>query len=520
MNLQNNISGWSLRQKLLKETRKYGLEQYILSVPLVVGVSGGADSLSMLHMLLALRGDLGRQTLHVAHLNHWIRGKEAHEDAEFVEQLADQWGLECTLAQFDVPNYARRYRLSVEEAARRARYAFFAGLAQERGAAIAVAHNADDQVETVLLSILRGTGLHGLAGMQMLGKTYLPPTDAALQAFEAYDPTKEVPLFRPLLGLWRWQILEYCKEVGLEPRWDSTNWERHYKRNRVRHDLVPLLQVQYSLAIKEHLYNLSMIAQGEDDWLTAETSHAMDALVRSVGTYDGLEVPVKAFAALRKGMQRRVTRQALLKVAGTERDFTFKQVEAAAAILAGEDGSPRAMHLPHGLVVGRDREQGYVRHQAEPAPPGLQQVTERPLVPRDWEAEFEPEAELALESGWRVESSVLTESWLPPESLDNDNLTVMFDLDELMNEPGLVWRTRLPGDYLEPMGLKGNKRLQDVMVDAKIPRGQRDHTPILAFAGNSEVLWVPGKGGRRSLHALVSSRTKRVLLIRWVRRDS
>ncbi|MEO5953763.1 MAG: tRNA lysidine(34) synthetase TilS, partial [Chloroflexia bacterium] len=173
----------SLPHNVLDEVSKHNLHSYLLDIPLIVGVSGGADSLAMLHLLHTLRDETASATLHVAHLNHWVRGKEAHDDADFVRGIAQEWGLPCTISRFDVPNYARRHKLSLEDAARRARYAFFADLAQKHNAAIAVAHNADDQVETVLMSILRGTGLRGLAGMQMLSQTHLPQRDEALASF-------------------------------------------------------------------------------------------------------------------------------------------------------------------------------------------------------------------------------------------------------------------------------------------------------------------------------------------------
>src|SRR6476661_602034 len=114
----------------MDEARRHNLQNYLLTMPLVVGVSGGADSVAMLHLLHDLR-EGNSETLHVAHLNHWVRGKEAHEDAEFVREIALDWGLTCTISQFDVPNYARKHKLSLEDAARRARYAFFASLAQK-----------------------------------------------------------------------------------------------------------------------------------------------------------------------------------------------------------------------------------------------------------------------------------------------------------------------------------------------------------------------------------------------------
>lgn len=514
-------TGEELLRSVLTMTRKHGLDEHLLRTPLVVGVSGGADSLAMLHLLRTLRGEDAQNTLHVAHLNHWVRAKEAQEDADFVQQMAHLWGLPCTVGQFDVPNYARRHKLSVEDAARRARYAFFASVAQPRGATVAVAHNADDQAETVLMSILRGTGLRGLAGMQMLGQTHLPAADQALNAFAGYEPASPVSLFRPLLGVWRWQILNYCKQAGLEPRWDSTNWERRYRRNRIRHDLIPLLQMQYSLAIKDHLYNLSQIAQGDDEWLNAHSSEALSSLSSADPWSGEINLTLAEFALLPKGAQRRVVREALQSVAGTERDFTFRQVEAASAILAGDPNSPSAMHLPNGLVVGRSGLMGYVARREDHGR-GLEvaQMTDHPLVEEKWEANFEPDMEMDAGSGWHVESAVLSESWPSPESLGDDGLAAMFDLRELGALHKLVWRTRSPGDFIQPMGMKGSKSLQDVMVDAKIPRGQRQHVAVLAIAGGNEVLWIPGKGGRRSIRAPVSERTTAVVLVKWEMRHT
>src|SRR5207237_6434784 len=160
--------------------RRAGLERYLLAEPLMVGVSGGADSLALLHILCTLRGADAVRTLHVAHLDHGFRGEESAEDARFVGSIAEEWGLPCTVRRFDVPAYARSHRLSPEEAARRVRYAFLGVLAAQHGAAVAVAHTADDQVETVLMNLLRGSGVSGLAGMRMLSHMPLPQENRAL----------------------------------------------------------------------------------------------------------------------------------------------------------------------------------------------------------------------------------------------------------------------------------------------------------------------------------------------------
>jgi len=497
----------------MDEAQRHNLQHYLLTMPLVVGVSGGADSLAMLHLLHNLREDNG-ETLHVAHLNHWVRGKEAHEDADFVREIAHDWGLTCTISQFDVPNYARKHKLSLEDAARRARYAFFASLAQKHNAAIAVAHNADDQVETVLMSILRGTGLRGLAGMQMLSQAHLPPRDESLAPFAAYSPELSVKLFRPLLGTWRWQILDYCKKMGLEPRWDSTNWEPKYRRNRVRHDLIPMLQIKYSLAIKEHLYNLSQIAHDEDVWLSRESSEVIAWLSPGNGPRHEFVFDAGEFTNLSRGTQRRVVREAMLTVAGTERDFTFRQVESAIAIMSGKEGSPRAMHLPHGLVVERIGEKSYVKHREQPVLE-LRRETARPLMEEGWRADFELESSFDLSTGWRLESGVIAESSASQVDLEMDAFSAIFDFQELQKLGALEWRTRQPGDYMQPFGMSGRKTLQDVMVDAKIPRGQRGHVPLLAIKNKPEIIWIPGKGGRRSMHAAVNPQSTQVLMLRW-----
>ena len=348
-----------LPQRLLQEARKQSLEDYLLTQPLVLGVSGGADLLAMLHLLCRLRGETASTTLHVAHLNHWFRGKEARDDAEFVRQIARDWGLTSTIETFDVPNYARRSKLSAEDAARRVRYSFLTRLARERQASIAVAHNADDQVETVLMSILRGTGTSGLGGMQMLSAVHMPTQDEALAEFTPLEGGQQVPLFRPLLPIWRHDILEYCKQANLEPRFDTTNWEKTYRRNRVRHDLLPLLQMQYSLAVKDHLYNLSVIADGDDDLLESMVEAQWQKIADPTGSA-GFRLDSSDFAALHIAMRRRIVRHGITALVGTLQDITFAHIEASAAILAGDPGSPAAMHLPHDLAVIRRGKWGVI----------------------------------------------------------------------------------------------------------------------------------------------------------------
>jgi tRNA(Ile)-lysidine synthase len=350
--------------------------------------------------------------------------------------------------------------------------------------------------------------------MQMLSQAHLPPRDESLAPFAAYSQELRVKLFRPLLGAWRWQILDYCKEMGLEPRWDSTNWEPKYRRNRVRHDLIPMLQIKYSLAIKEHLYNLSQIAQDEDAWLSRESSEVLARLSPGNGPRHEIVFDAGEFTNLSRGTQRRVVREAMLTVAGTERDFTFRQVESARAIMSGQEGSPRAMHLPHGLVVERIGDKSYVKLREQPVLE-LQRETDRPLMEEGRRADFETESSFDLSTVWRFESGVIAESSASQVDLEMDAFSAIFDFEELQKLGPLEWRTRQPGDYMQPLGMSGRKTLQDVMVDAKIPRGQRGNVPLLAVKNKPEIIWIPGKGGRRSMHAAVNPQSTQVIMIRW-----
>jgi len=226
-----------LLTQVMETIEEYGL--LVRGEPVVVGVSGGPDSLCLLHVLKHLAPGYG-VTLHVTHLEHGIRGEESEADAQFVAGLAHRWGLPVTVEHADVPRLAEEEGLAPEEAARRARYGFLARVAGQIGASrIAVGHNADDQVETVLMHFLRGSGLAGLRGMLPLS----PLGELRLGAALRDSPLAgELRLIRPLLEVARPAIEAYCRSRGLQPRFDRSNLDTTYYRNRLRHELLPMLE--------------------------------------------------------------------------------------------------------------------------------------------------------------------------------------------------------------------------------------------------------------------------------------
>jgi tRNA(Ile)-lysidine synthase len=280
--------------------------------PVLAGVSGGPDSLCMLYTLR----QLGYPVI-VAHLDHCMR-PESGQEALKLHQLAESWGLGFLLGQDDVPNYAASLGLSLEEAARERRYRFlFAQAAQHQVQAVAVGHTADDQVETVLMHLLRGSGLTGLRGMSFRS---LP------------NPWSDsIPLIRPLLGVWREEILTYAEQHNLQPSQDESNLDTRFYRNRLRHELIPELE-QINPGVKRRLWQMADILSEDDDILAGVEQAAWKSCFLKQGSgYAAMDA-----AILRKqplGIRRRLVRRAIGQLRPGLRDIDYLTVERAVHFL-------------------------------------------------------------------------------------------------------------------------------------------------------------------------------------------
>ena len=335
--------------------------QHRLAMPgemVVVGVSGGPDSLCLLHVLRRLSSELALN-LHVAHLNHQMRGEDASADAAFVARLAAEWSLPVTIESADVPALARAEKLALEEAARRARYAFLARVAGQVSArTIAVAHNADDQTETVLMHWLRGSGLAGLRGM--LPST--PMADLRLEvgdwasAAASHTSSTESPvsdfqsltLVRPLLAIPRADIEAYCARHSLQPRFDRSNLDTTYFRNRLRHELIPLLET-YNVNIREVLRRSASVIAADYELLRKQVDETWEQVVRTESDR-AVIIDLAAWRALPLASRRSMIREAIHRLRRALRNIDFVHVEHAVEILAsGETGAQAT--LPRGLVL-------------------------------------------------------------------------------------------------------------------------------------------------------------------------
>ena len=457
----------------------------------VVGVSGGPDSLCLLHLLWTLRDKLAIN-VHAAHLNHLIRGAEADADAQSVADLAARWGIPCTVAARNVPAIARQHKLAIEEAARRARYRFLGEIARREGAThVAVGHNANDQSETVLMHWLRGAGLAGLRGM-------LPATrlsDLRLLQDESPDQgadRSEIWLIRPLLETSRSDIERYCDEHGLAPRFDRSNLDTTLYRNKLRHDLLPLLEREYKAHFGEILRRSARVIRDDYDLLCTLRDRAWEQVVRRPSSTAVIMDRV-AWQTLHPSLQRGILRRAVVHLRSTLRDVNFAHIEAAMRVaqsgLVGAQATlPRGLALTVGYstltIAGHEYTPEPDFPALPPSPPGLHERT--PLIV--------PGA-TSLPGQSTIEISLLPREALPAGWEHNaDPWCAYLDAEALgsSTDQTLFVRRRQPGDRFCPLGLSGRHKLvSDLLVNRKVPAHWRDRIPLLVRADDT-ILWVCG----------------------------
>lgn len=472
---------------------------------LVVGVSGGADSSTLLYSLHRLSDACGIK-LHVAHLNHDFRGAEADDDARFVESLARELGLPVSIEKQDPIAYQQKHRISsFEQGAREMRYAFMAAVAQQVGAAaVAVGHTADDLAETVLLHLLRGAGLPGLRGMTELAPW---PWPVGLTS---------PALFRPLLAVAKSATIEYCRELGRDFREDSGNSLFRFTRNRVRQDLMPRLAAEYNPRIREALVRLAHTSALELDYLEREAERVWpDVVISASSVSSGGAGPASitldraALAALHPALCRLVLRRAYVALAGDARRLRESHLKAMSDLAGGSSisaGGPGFTPVDLKTRSESDRAGGRRVGSMLDLPGGLRlrsaggRLTlsngpaERsgPYPPLEGEFPVRLPAEPGAESttniaGWRVTARVFPCGELP-NLQTGDAFTAYLDLSDLGGNP--LVRRRQPGDRFRPLGMAGVKKLQDFYVDARAPRPWRDGIPLLVTERG--IAWVVG----------------------------
>jgi len=421
---------------------------FVRGETVVVAVSGGPDSTALLHALAKLRTELEIRLVG-AHLNHGFRGAESEGDAAYVRALCDGLGISNYCEYVDVPALSKRRHLSAQAAAREVRHAFLRRVATEVGARwIALGHNRDDRVETVLLNILRGSGLDGIAGL------------AAVDA----------PLFRPLLEVSRAEIEAYCASHSLHPRHDSSNDKTDYRRNRLRAELLPHLASYYNHCVGDSLLRLSDIAAADTELLNELALDSLQSVTRSESDTERV-LDAVAMARLPLALRRRVLRAAIETVRGDLRDVSMEATERILNALATERSEVVSLPFREISHVDVALEMPTIRIRRLTA--AAQALPWRYLLDVPGELAL-PHAALVLESRRGNSPSAATAM-----SASGQNLLI-FNLREICLP--LTVRSWQPGDRMRPQGLGGTKKLQDLFTDRKIRGEERLRFPVVVDA--------------------------------------
>lgn len=480
--------------RLIRETERtiktYGMFRPGDSV--LVGVSGGPDSVALLYVLnkLASRLSLG---LGVAHLNHCLRPKASDDDAAFVESLAKKLDLPCYIQKTDIRAYQRRHKLSTEEAARQVRYTFYSSVAAtHRFSKVALGHHSDDNAELVLMYLFRGSGTLGLGGI---------------------PPMRDGVIVRPFIEVGRPEIMEFLDKNGLEYVCDRSNRDVRFLRNRVRQELIPLLKKEYHPMIVDSLNRVSAILRSEDEWMEALVTPHYDQALASAQAHQTILL-VSKLRHLPTAAVRRIVRRAIVAVKGDLRRISFRHILAVTRLMASGP-EKRRLDLPDRISVRREggdlifsKETMPLRLLGSPsgAAPAISTVPDYSYEIRE---PGEPGVLLLREIGRCLKFEAVDKKSLK-DFRQAGHSTAFLDMDRL-HFP-LKVRNYRPGDCFTPLGMTGTQKINKYFIDNKVPRAERNRCPLLLSAGN--IIWVAGHRIADSVKIL--STTQRALKVEQV----
>lgn len=466
---------------MIQRVKKYIRENHMLKAGDMVaaGVSGGADSIAMLHILKSIQQDMGF-ALEAVHIHHGIRGEEADRDESMVKKICEEWEIPLEVYHYPVPELSEKWKLGEEETGRIVRKQAFAGERERLGFPeqgnedgpqflVALAHNRNDLAETMLHHLARGTGLRGLAGIRPCGDG----------------------IIRPVLCLERREIVNYLDEKGIFHITDSSNLSDEYTRNRIRHHILPVLEDEINRKAVEHMAETARMLAAADDYLGKKGSELLD----KCKTEDRYLLD-EAFFEEDPIIQEYAVLEAFGRLAGKRKDFTSLHVGQVLSLRKKENG--RYTEFPQKLRAVK--EYGGVRlGKTSPQPEGKKEEYSEDF----WEIPVPGVLECPFGT---FEAKIFS---YKKQKIEEKKCTKWFDYDKIKNSPCV--RTRRQGDFLVVNHEGGRKKLNRIFIDEKIPAGSRDRIPVVA--SGSEILWIPG--GRMNEQYKITSTTGRVLELHY-----
>ncbi|MBB6218475.1 tRNA(Ile)-lysidine synthase [Anaerosolibacter carboniphilus] len=460
-------------KRFLSTIEKYGMIQK--GDGIVVGVSGGPDSVCLLHLLWKIRNAY-QLKIYAVHLNHQLREKEAEEDALYVRQLCAQLDIPAFIYSEDIACYSQKKGISFEEAGRERRYALFDQVMQEQGAhKIAVAQNMDDQAETVLMRFMRGAGIEGLAAIPYV---------------------REHRVIRPLLDIPRHEIEAYCRISELTPRLDYTNLQTIYTRNRIRLELIPYIQEHFNPKIKDTLWRTANLLREDSEFIDSEVQCNYEEIVQL--RQGAAAIFLEAITKLHPSIGKRIIRRAIREASGSLMDFEQIHIESILNLAnVGRVGA--RIDLPKEMMAEISYDVLIIKKRIT-----ISEMSFFYTLPIGEDIYLK-------ELVGTIRSKII--EWDPSKEIQTHSCKKYFDLDKVQG--GINVRNRRQGDIFWPYGMKGRKKLKDYFIDEKISRENRDRIPLIC--DEDEIMWVVGY--RTSEKYKIDEHTKRVLILEYERND-
>ena len=436
-----------MKDRILYNIKKYNLIENGDNV--VIGLSGGPDSMALLYVLLDIvEIDFN---IYIAHVNHGVRGDDALADEIFVKNLAKKLNLPYYSTRVNMEQYAKDKGISSEEAGRELRYGFFRKiLAELGGGKIAVAHNKNDQAETLLMRLLRGTGIDGLRGMDFISDD----------------------IIRPILNIERSEIEKFLKDRNIETRLDKTNLEPIYNRNKIRLELIPYIEENFNPNIIDTLWRTSRIATIDSDFLEEYTKKAYDKIVKKKGKHS-IILNRELFLKEEQSIQQRIIRNTIININGSIQGISEKHVVNILDLFR-EGDTGKSIDIIDNLVAKTSYNEIIIEKKED-------------FNPKDYLYEILIEDTTYIEDlGLEITTELTTVDKVNFNNIDR--FTKYFDYNKIDGK--LYIRNRKPGDRFVPYGMKGSKKIKDYFIDEKIPKDERNKIPILI--DNKNIIWIMG----------------------------
>ena len=451
---------------------------------IVIALSGGPDSTAMLHSLYSIK-DKFNLTLHIAHFNHNQRKLESLNDVKFVNKLASKLNLPITIGELDKSTL---HKSTINEnILREFRYKFLNSVANQIGAkSIALGHNFNDNIETILMNIIRGTGLEGLSGMKPMSNQK--------------SPYNSIKIFRPLLHFTHLENSNYCLKNNIEFQEDSTNYSNYFTRNKIRLDLIPFLQKNFNPSINKSIKRLSEIASSDINYINKETNKYLNKTteIKNHTAY----IKKKDFQALDYAIQRKILIKLISKITGESSNIYFNHIEPMIKIINSKPG--QYLNLKNGWIF-------YVDYEICQIFKNKTDSDKFPYINKKYIVQTPGKTML---KDWTIETEYTNQKdkyiFRETQNKQLGKIEYSIGLDCSEKKQNIYVRTRISGDRFQPLGMKNNQKLQDFMTNLKIPQRIRDSIPLILCGNN--IAWVVGY--RISELYKTNDLTKKQLLIK------